>query len=233
MVELTLNESRALGVLIEKAVTTPDQYPLSLNALITGCNQKTNRNPVLDLEESEVQDALDGLIKKNLVSEVRFGGRVPKYQHRFSGTEFSEYRFSAKETGILCLLFLRGAQTPGELRTRSNRLCSFKDVQEVEATLEELEQRAGGPFVRCLAREPGRRESRFMHLFSGDSPDTSSAESTVSVSEECSAATAVASASENAIYSELQERVELLEMTVEDLQTTVTRLQEQLDQLLT
>lgn len=226
MVELTLNESRALGVLIEKAVTTPDQYPLSLNALTTGCNQKTNRNPVLDLEESEVQDAIDALIKKNLVSEVRFGGRVPKYQHRFSGTEFSEYRFTKQETGILCLLFLRGSQTPGELRTRSNRLCTFADVAEVESVLKELEERAGGPFVACLPREPGRRESRYMHLFSGDEPEIADD------SPMQSSPAQVAAASETAINSDLEERVELLELTVEELQSTVARLQDQLDQLL-
>ena len=168
MQTLSLNETRVLGSLLEKESTTPDQYPLSLNALTLACNQKSNREPVLNLSESEVQDSVDSLLKKGLVSEVVFGSRVKKYRQRFGNTEFSEFSFSKKELAMLCVLFLRGPQTPGELRTRTNRLCEFSDVTEVEHTLKELIERTGDNCVMQLAREPGKRESRYAHLFSGD-----------------------------------------------------------------
>ena len=167
-VTLTLNETRVLGSLIEKEITTPDQYPLSLNALTNACNQKSNRDPVLELDESTVQATLDELRKKHLVMEKSgFGSRVVKYHHRFANTEFSEFRFDGKELALVCVLFLRGPQTPGELRARTARLCSFEDMAEVEGSLRRLMEREDGPFVTQLAREPGRRESRYAHLFSG------------------------------------------------------------------
>lgn len=165
---LSLNETRVLGVLIEKEHTTPDQYPLSLNALTLACNQKSNRDPVLSLSESEVQDNVDSLIKKGLISEVAFGSRVKKYRQRFGNTEFSEFSFSKKELAILCILFLRGPQTPGELRTRTNRLCEFSDVNDVDETLKAFIERTGDNCLTQLPREPGKRESRYAHLFSGD-----------------------------------------------------------------
>lgn len=173
-VELTLYELRVIGCLLEKEITTPDQYPLSLNALVNACNQKSNRDPVLDLSEATVQDTLDALIKKRLVTDkTGFGGRVAKYQHRFCNTEFGTLQFSEQELGILCVLFLRGPQTPGELRVRTNRLCRFGDTQEVESALEGLMSREDGPFVTKLAREPGKREARFAHLFTDEPPATS------------------------------------------------------------
>ncbi len=166
---LSLFEARVIGCLIEKEITTPDQYPLSLNALTNACNQKSNRDPVLALEESTVQQTLDGLIKKRLVLDKSgFGSRVVKYKHRFCNSEFGELQLSAQELGIVCVLLLRGPQTPGELRTRTNRLCRFADVEEVEATLAQLMERADGPFVARLSREAGKRESRYVHLFSGE-----------------------------------------------------------------
>lgn len=165
MITLSLYETRVLGVLVEKESTTPDQYPLSLNALTNACNQKSNRDPVLNLEESQVQETIDELIKKRQVLEVVVGSRVRKYKHRFGNTEFSEYKLSAKALGIICVLFLRGPQTPGELRTRTNRLCEFVDVREVESVLDDLIGRDGDPYVAKLPREPGKRESRYMHLF--------------------------------------------------------------------
>jgi uncharacterized protein YceH (UPF0502 family) len=167
MLELSLYEIRVLGALMEKAVTTPDQYPLSLNALSNACNQKSNREPVMALEEAQVQDVVDGLKHKKLVGEARFGGRTAKFKHRFCNTEFSEIHLNPQELSIICVLFLRGPQTPGELRTRTNRLYSFTDVQAVDTTLDDLLTREGGPFVVKLEREPGRRESRYAHLFSG------------------------------------------------------------------
>jgi uncharacterized protein YceH (UPF0502 family) len=168
-IELAPNEARVIGCLIEKEITTPDQYPLSLNALNLACNQKTNRDPVLELTEAEVQQAVDTLMKKYLVSDksAGYGGRVTKYKHRFCNTEFGSLKFSKQELGIICVLLLRGAQTPGELRARTNRLCEFTDGTQVETTLENLMRREDGPFVARLPRAPGSRESRYAHLFSG------------------------------------------------------------------
>lgn len=166
---LTLHETRILGCLIEKETTTPDQYPLTLNSLTNACNQKSNRDPVLHLDETTVRNIIDELIKRLLVSEqTGFGSRVVKLRHRFCNTEFSDLQFSDQELAIIGLMFLRGPQTPGELRTRSNRLCKFNDVREVESTLEQLLNKSGGPFVVKLSRVPGKRETRYTHLFSGE-----------------------------------------------------------------
>jgi hypothetical protein len=170
-VELTALEARVIGCLIEKQIATPDQYPLSLNALTNACNQKSNRDPVLDVDEREVQAVVDGLMRRQLLLERSgFGSRVPKYQHLFCNTEYGSLKFAPQQTGIVCELLLRGPQTPGELRTHAARLCGLKDVTEVETALEDLMTRPEGPFVARLTREPGRRESRYMHLFSGDAP---------------------------------------------------------------
>jgi uncharacterized protein len=168
-IEFNPNEARVIGCLIEKEITTPDQYPLSLNALTNACNQKTNREPVQNLSEAEVQQAVDTLMKKYMVSDksAGYGGRVTKYKHRFCNTEFGSLKFSKQELGILCVMLLRGPQTPGELRSRTNRLCEFADAEEVEATLKTLMAREDGPFIARLARAPGARESRYAHLFSG------------------------------------------------------------------
>jgi hypothetical protein len=178
-IELSAIEARVVGCLIEKEITTPDQYPLSLNALTNACNQKTNREPVLELAEAAVQQAVDSLMKKYLVSDksAGYGGRVTKYKHRFCNTEFGSFKLSKQELGIICVLLLRGPQTPGELRSRTNRLCDFADAAQVETTLAGLMQREDGPFIARLQRAPGARESRFAHLFSGmiesvaDSPE--------------------------------------------------------------
>jgi uncharacterized protein YceH (UPF0502 family) len=170
-IELTANEARVIGCLIEKQIATPDQYPLSLNALTNACNQKSNRHPVLALEERDVQAVVDALMRRQLVLEKSgFGSRVPKYQHLFCNTQFGSLKFSLQGTAIICELLLRGPQTPGELRTHAARLAPLHDVSEVETELEELATRPDGPFVARLTREPGRRESRYMHLFSGEAP---------------------------------------------------------------
>jgi uncharacterized protein YceH (UPF0502 family) len=166
--QLSLTEIRVIGCLIEKAITTPDQYPLSINALTNACNQKSNRDPVMELDERSVQDTIDGLIKKHLVLERSgFGSRVPKYQHRFCNTGFGSLEFTPQATAIMCELMLRGPQTPGELRGRAARMAEIKDVSEVETTLQALATREDGPFVVKLPRESGRRESRYAHLFGG------------------------------------------------------------------
>jgi uncharacterized protein YceH (UPF0502 family) len=168
-IEFSATEARVIGCLIEKEITTPDQYPLSLNALTNACNQKTNRDPVLELTEAVVQQTVDTLMRKHMVSDksAGYGGRVTKYKHRFCNTEFGSLKFSKQELGIICVLLLRGPQTPGELRTRTNRLCEFADAGEVESALKGLMERADGPFIARLPRAAGARESRYAHLFSG------------------------------------------------------------------
>jgi uncharacterized protein YceH (UPF0502 family) len=167
-IELTALEARVIGCLIEKAITTPDQYPLSLNALVNACNQKSNRDPVMDLSEADVQHEVDALSRKHFVMEKSgFGSRVPKYQHRFCNTEFGTLKLDSQELAIVCELLLRGPQTPGELRTRASRMAQIGEASEVDAALARLRDRSDGPFVVQLAREPNRRDSRWAHLFSG------------------------------------------------------------------
>ena len=176
---LSANEVRVIGCLLEKAATTPDQYPLSLNALTNACNQKSNRDPVLELAERTVQETLDALMRKHLVLERSgFGSRVPKYQQRFCNTGFGSLEFNPLQTALLCELMLRGAQTPGELRSRVTRMCELPDPSRVEVELEALAARSDGPFIVKLSREPGRRDARYAHLLSGESgiPAGSSAE---------------------------------------------------------
>ncbi len=167
--QLTAVEARVVGSLMEKQVTTPEQYPMSVNGVVTACNQKTNREPVMDLKESDVQDTLDTLVKRHFLRTVSgFGNRVTKYEQRFCNSEFGDLKLSPAEVAVVTALLLRGAQTPGELRTRAGRMYEFSDMAQVENTLENLANREDGPFVVRLPREPGKRESRYMHLFSGE-----------------------------------------------------------------
>lgn len=172
-IELTQLEARVIGCLIEKQITTPDQYPLSLNALVSACNQKSNRDPVLELDERTVQQVVDGLSRKHMVMERSgYGSRVPKYQQVFCNTEFGSLKFTPLETAILCELLVRGPQTPGELRTRAARMSEVGDGTQVEAALQNLMTGPGGPFVTRLARQAGRRDSRYAHLFCGPVADS-------------------------------------------------------------
>jgi len=165
---LTATEARVIACLIEKQITTPDQYPLSLNSLTNACNQKSNRDPVLALSEAEVQQLVDALVRKHVVMERSgFGSRVPKYQHCYCNTEFSALKFTPLELAIVCELLLRGPQTPGELRTRAARMTTVTDGAEVEQALEALATRAESPLVQRLARQPGRREARYAQLLTG------------------------------------------------------------------
>jgi hypothetical protein len=168
---LTAAEARVIACLIEKQITTPDQYPLSLNALLNACNQKSNRDPVLALDESEVQRLVDALVRKHVVMERSgFGSRVPKYQHCYCNTEFSSLKFTPQELAIVCELLLRGPQTPGELRSRAARMAAIADSEEVERVLEALASRADGPVVQQLPRQAGRRESRYAQLLTDTPP---------------------------------------------------------------
>src|SRR5580698_2425373 len=147
-------EARVIGSLIEKQITTPDQYPLSLNALLLACNQKSNRDPMLELTDRALQDLVDGLMRRHFILEKSgFGSRVPKYQQRFCNTEFSSLQFTPQERAIVCELLLRGPRTPGELRTRASRMAEFSDAATAEAALEALAQRDSGALVVRLARE--------------------------------------------------------------------------------
>ncbi|WP_438917997.1 YceH family protein [Kosakonia cowanii] len=167
--QLTAIEARVIGCLLEKQVTTPEQYPLSINGVVTACNQKTNREPVMNLSEQEVQQVLDELVKRHYLRTVSgFGNRVTKYEQRFCNSEFGDLKLSPAEVSLIATLLLRGPQTPGELRGRAERMHRFSDMAEVENALEQLANREDGPYVVRLPREPGKRESRYMHLFSGD-----------------------------------------------------------------
>ena len=168
MAELKLNEVevRVLGSLIEKDITTPDYYPLSLNALVNACNQKNNRDPVMTLNEESVRQTLSSLQEKRMAGPA--GGadsRVTKYEHRLQEV----FNFDRRETAVICVLLLRGPQTPGELRGRTERMYRFEALDDVEATLKKLMERELS-LVAVLPRQPGTKESRYMHLFSGDAP---------------------------------------------------------------
>lgn len=214
-IELSPLEARIIGCLIEKEVTTPDHYPLTLNSLTTACNQKSNREPVLSLSDAEVQDAVEGLVARRLVSdESAFNSRVSKFQHRFCNTEFGDLKLTDQELGLVCCMLLRGAQTPGELRTRTGRLCHFSDVKEVEAVLDRLAGRESGALVVKLPREPGKRESRYQHLFSGE----------VDLEAFAQANSLVSTDADTSRIDELQQEIHALKTELADLRTLVESL---------
>ena len=202
---------RVLGSLIEKDATTPDYYPLSLNALVNACNQKSNRDPVLNLGENEVRDALESLHEKRLAGPA--GGaesRVTKYEHRV----YETLKLSRPEVAILCELLLRGPQTPGELRGRAERLHRFENIEDVLSTLRRLMDREP-PLSAVLPRQPGTKEARYAHLLAGEVPS--------GIAE--SAATAQSAVTDADRLSTLERRVEELSEEVERLNRTVTELQ--------
>ncbi|TVO33753.1 YceH family protein [Vibrio algivorus] len=210
-IELTPIEARIIGCLIEKEVTTPDYYPLTLNSLTTACNQKSNRDPVMALSEAEVMDAAQALIDRRLMTdESGFNSRVSKFRHRFCNTEFGSLKLTDQERGIVCCMLLRGAQTPGEIRTRTNRLCEFTDVKQVEALLEKMASREEGALVVKLPREPGKRESRYQHLFCGE-VDVESYE-------------AIAPVAVSSSQNQYEERISTLEQQVTELKAQVEEL---------
>ena len=180
MITLSAEQCRIIGVMLEKETTTPEQYPLSPNGILIGCNQKSSREPVMSLSEGDVQNVIDELVKMNqLMVDHKASSRVNKYFHRFCNTEFGSLQFTPQQRAIICVLLLRGPQTPGELRTRTNRLADFNDVSEVETTLDELQELNGQILVRKLAREPGKRDCRYVHLLS-DVDETSFAQTSTS-----------------------------------------------------
>ncbi len=164
MKTLTDIEARVLGALIEKELTTPEYYPLSLNALVNACNQKSNREPLMNLHEAAVSDALRALGKEGVAGPADgMDNRVTKYEHRLQ----EQFNFDRRETAVLCELLLRGPQTPGELRGRASRMHPFEEIGQVQSTLQRLIEREP-PIVKVLPRQPGTKESRYAHLLSGD-----------------------------------------------------------------
>lgn len=165
--QLSMEQQRVIGCLLEKQSTTPEHYPLSLNALTNACNQKSNRAPVVNYTEEQVQTTVDELISMRLVTvNEGLSGRVNKYDHRFCNTEFSHLQFDQQQRAIICLLLLRGAQTPGELKTRSSRLADFARIDDVEKSLEQLIR---SNHVKKMPRESGKRDCRYIHLFADQS----------------------------------------------------------------
>lgn len=166
--DLSANEARIIGCLMEKSVTTPDQYPLTLNALTNACNQKSGRDPTMSLSQGTVQHTVRGLEERRCIrTEEGFKRGVEKYTQRFCNSSYSELQLSSAEFAIVCLLLLRGPQTPGEIRARSPRLHEFVDNADVVEALNSLINREGEPLVIKLPRTPGRKDAEYMHLFSG------------------------------------------------------------------
>ena len=210
MTKLDAVEVRVLGALLEKEITTPEYYPLSLNALINACNQKSNRDPVMALDESAVRDALDSLTGKNLLGHASSAdSRVPKYTHHLQEV----FNFDRRESAVLCVLMLRGPQTPGELRGRTERMYKFEDLSVVESALHRLMEREP-PLVMRLARQPGTKESRYAHLLSGEL-------------EEWSAPAELQAAASPAGQDD--ERITRLEVEVQSFRKEVAELRRQLD----
>jgi uncharacterized protein YceH (UPF0502 family) len=208
-VELLLSgrEVRALAALVEKEITTPDYYPLSLHALTNACNQKSNRHPVMALDEQAVREALDSLNQKGLAGPASSAeSRVPKFAHRWQEV----FNFDRRETALLCELMLRGPQTPGELRGHADRMYRFEDLESLEATLHKLGERQP-PLVKKLPRLPGTKESRYAHLLAGDQPEWAAALEPAAVS----------------IRAEADDRIPRLAAEVEELKRQLADLQQQ------
>lgn len=209
--QLTEAEARVLGALLEKETTTPEYYPLSLNALMNACNQKSNREPVMTLDEDAVRGALRSLTEHMLARPAASDGRVAKYEHRLQEV----FNFHRNEAAVLCVLLLRGPQTPGELRNRTERLYSFDDLESVHSALNLLMKREP-PLVKVLARQPGTKEARFAHLLCGEGGVFAPGKETD---------TAVGAAGES------PERIERCEAEIETLKNEVAALRQQMEEL--
>ncbi len=210
-------EVRVLGALVEKEITTPDYYPLSLNALINACNQKSNRHPVMALDENAVRDALESLNAKGLAGAASGAdSRVTKYEHRLQ----EAFNFSRPEVAILCVLLLRGPQTPGELRGRSERLYAFSDLSDVQSALQHLMKREP-PLVKILARVPGTKEARYVHLLAGET-ETWEAEPTAE-------GAAIGSTAESERLARLEDQVANLRNELADLKQQLADFRKQFE----
>ena len=206
--ELSDKEARVVGCLIEKSIVTPDQYPLTLNALTNACNQKSSREPVMALHQGEVQQTIRQLEAKHLArTDENFKSRTEKYSHRFCNTRYSNLQFDDGQLAVVCLLLLRGPQTPGELRSRSGRLHTFADNDEVITAINGLIECEGEPMLVKLPRTPGRKDSEYMHLFSG----------AVDVEAHVSEAKETKETGNRVTVAELLQRVQALEEEVAEL----------------
>ena len=214
-IKLSSAEARVLGALVEKEITTPDYYPLTLNALINASNQRSNREPVMDLDEDDMRQALHGLENKGLAGRARSAdGRVTKYEH-WLGEAFN---FGRAETALICVLLLRGPQTPGELRSRTERMHRFEEISDVLAGLQKLMEREPS-LVAVLPRQPGTKEARYAHLLSGPLESIQMPASAVPVPNIA------------ATTPEQDDRIAQLEATVAELQREVAAIREKIDNL--
>jgi uncharacterized protein YceH (UPF0502 family) len=208
LLQLNDKEARVIGCLIEKSIATPDLYPLTLNSLTSACNQKSSREPVMALKPGEVQQTIRILEAKHLVrTDENFKSRTEKYSQRFCNTRYSNIQFDDAQLAIVCLLLLRGPQTPGELRSRSGRLHTFADNNEIVEAINGLIEREGDAMLVELPRTPGRKDSEVMHLFSGE----------IDVEAHASQAQTAKTAPDRVTMAELAERVSALEAEVAEL----------------
>jgi len=223
-VDIRLNDAevRVLGALVEKDITTPDYYPLSLNALVNACNQRSNREPVMDLDEDAVRQALHALAEHRLAGPA--GGadsRVTKYEHRLQEV----YNFDRREIAVLCVLLLRGPQTPGELRGRTERMYPFEDLSQVQSTMQRLIDREP-PLVSILPRQPGTKEARYMHLFGGDGSAGLGSDVSVVAAQAHSTASAGSNGERS---SRLEDELALLRQEVDDLKRQFAEFRKQFE----
>jgi len=210
---LTPIEVRVLGCLIEKEATTPDVYPLTLNSLLTACNQKSSRDPVMELTSDDLITALDNLIDKTLASTWKSDHkRMAKYQHKLRHRISDKFNFSLPELAVLCVLFLRGPQTVGEIRTRCSRIHEFDNLDAVAAVLKALEDNPDGPYATMLARQEGRKEPRYSHLFYGKAEES-----------------ALPSGGFERAANGDSSRLEVLELQVNELKSTLEAMEQRLD----
>jgi len=216
--ELTPVECRVLGCVMEKSITTPETYPLSLNSLLNACNQKSNRHPVMDLDDTNVLDALDELRSQHLCFRVDVtGSRVPKFKY----TVPQNWEFTGKHLAIICELLIRGPQTPGELRSHGDRMYSFLDLNEIEATLDFLTIQEEGPFVQKLPIQPGKKEARYTQLLGGEVDLEELNESQPIIVQ--------AGPSRNERVDELEQEVSQLKTDVEELKSAFAQFKEQFE----
>ena len=231
MMTLTATEARVLGALIEKEITTPEYYPLSLNALVNACNQKNNREPVVTLDEVEVRQALHGLEDERLAAAVRGDSRVPKYEHHVQEV----FNFTRGEIAVVCVLLLRGPQTSGELRGRTERMYKFDELSDVQSVLQKLMTREPA-LVKILPRQPGTKEARYAHLLSGDVESFEPAAASAHASSYASASSSTYSSSSSSSLSseeeiELKEHMAELEAEVAILTRELGELRQDFDRL--
>lgn len=216
-------EARVLGCLIEKEISTPEYYPLSLNALLHACNQKSNRDPAMNLDEDAVRAALRGLGEQMLARSAGVDSRVAKFEHRLADT----FNFTRPETAIVCELLLRGPQTPGELRSRAERLHPFEDLGVVHSTLKHLMERQP-PIVALLPRQPGTKEARYAHLFSG-AAETPAAEATRQSQPSSVSKEPVAAATQSDRIAQLESELAALRAEIADLHRQFADFRKQFD----